>query len=99
MGLLGVVGTVVVGVMAKIISTLKGTVKELDEEKQSKNVCTLLHAQINNNLTEIKQGISDAKEKVSGVREDLIEIKTILKTGQRDETTRYDKHTKEWKEE
>ena len=98
-GLLGVTGGIVAAILAKIVSTLKGTVKELDKEKQPKELCNVLHAQINDKLTDIKIGIAEGKEKISTLREDLVEIKTILTHGQDTETIRYDKHTKEWKEE
>lgn len=97
-GLLGVSGGVAVTIMSKIISTLKGTVKDMDDDKQSKDICNVLHTQISNSLSEIKTGISEAKERVGTLREDLVEIKTILRTGQVDETKRYDRHTDEWKE-
>ena len=66
-GLLGVAGGIVVAILTKIISTLKGNIKELDEEKQPKELCNVLHLQINNSLNEIKTGISEAKDRVSGV--------------------------------
>ena len=96
---LGVMGGIVVAILSKIISTLKGTVRDIDEKKQPKELCNVLHMQINDKLTDIKIGIAEGKEKIGTLREDLVEIKTILTHGQATDTLRYDKHTKEWKEE
>jgi len=98
-GILGAMGGIISAIVLAIIRTLKGAVKDLDEKKESKELSNALHTQINEKLTEIKMGISDAKERVGTLREDLVEIKTILRHGQADETKRYDLHTEGWKKE
>ena len=97
-GLLGVAGGIVSIILATVIRTLKGAVKEMDEKKQSRELCDLLHKQISTSLVDIKDSVKETSDKLGALKEHLVKIETILEHGQSDETKRYDKHTKEWKE-
>ena len=98
-GLLGVAGGIVSIILATVIRSLKGTVRDMDDKKQTKAICEVLHSQISNNLADIKTSMKETSEKIGSLKVHLVKIETILERGQSDETTRYDKHTKEWKEE
>jgi len=93
-GLLGVVGGIIVTIISKVISTLKGNV----EKKQDSSLCTVIHTTLNEKLTHIEKVSEKSGDKIDSMDKTLVRIETILERAEKTDTGRYDRHTEEWKD-
>ncbi len=88
-----VVGTVVV-----VGGGMLGIMKLMLKGKRNSVECDLIHTSLGGALTDIKNRLEKGDSKMDGMKETLIEISTTLKVRSKDETERYDRHSKEWKD-
>jgi hypothetical protein len=88
----------VVGVMLVVGGLMLEVVRRMVKGKKSIAECDLLHKSITVSLDDIKKKLEKGDTKMDGMKETLIDIAATLRERSKNETERYDRHSKEWKD-
>lgn len=88
-----------VGIIIVAGGAMLGIVAKMVKGKQTRVECTLLHKTLTESLLDIKQRLERGDSKMDGMNTTLVKISTILELRSQDETDRYDRHSKKWKDE